>query len=104
MTAAPSFLFFVSFVPSWSNLFLSRGGSMSWIFHEPLEGAIYARRAIAPPPAVAAGGRSFSPAARFHGVDLFTGDAWPAQRRAYAPSAARRSFRRPSAAYGLYAF
>jgi hypothetical protein len=77
---------------------------MSWIFNEPLEGAVYARRAIAPPSTAVAIVRPFSPAARFHAVDLFAGDSWHSQQRAYSPLVARRSFRRPCAAHGSDGF
>ena len=74
---------------------------MSWIFHEPLEPAIYARRRVAP---MASTFATFNAAARFAALDLFSEEPWPTQRRAYAPLVARRGFGRPRAVYALDVF
>jgi hypothetical protein len=55
---------------------------MSWIFHEPFEGAVFARRRVYAPPVPR---RSFRRPMAGLGIDLFGDEPWTAQRRAYAP-------------------
>ena len=78
---------------------------MSWIFHEPLEPAIYARRTVGPP--VPAASRAFSQHAR--AVESLTAadvwreetEGWVTQRRAFSALVARRGFSRSRSFHSL---
>jgi hypothetical protein len=69
---------------------------MSWIFHEPLEPAIYARRTVGRPvpPASRASGQHARVIVSLEALDVWRDETetWVTQRRAFAPLVARRGF------------
>ncbi len=78
---------------------------MSWIFHEPLEPAIYARRTVGPPvpPARLAFRQHVRAVESLTATDVWREETegWVTPRRAFSPLAARHGFSRSSSFHTL---